>query len=405
MIVREAKRDRPLRVHLWVQDLVRGRGGIQTYSKHLLEALHWALGTENIRVLSKNDVPAVNASHGSPTNACGSWPPKLRTVAFASRMLWDGLTLRPDLIIMTHLNFSPIGLWLTKLRRIPYYCVAHGVEAWDLKRRDCVRGLRAASRVLAASSYTRQRLLAELHLTEDRVRVLPNTFRPDTFRPGPKSELLLQRHAINSSKKIILTVGRLAEPEKYKGYDKIIRAMPRILNAIPKAHYVLVGDGQDRKRIKHLVGSLRLNHSVTLAGAVTDAELPSYYNLCDVFAMPSKGEGFGIVYLEALSCGKPVLAGNVDGSRDPLQNGQLGVLVNPDNPEEIAEALISILNRTYPLPILYQADDLRERTIRAFGPDRFFCEVKRQLDDFRQEEFRRRVPARTPVAGCTRMRG
>jgi len=129
---------------------------------------------------------------------------------------------------------------------------------------------------------------------------------------------------------------------------------------------------------------------VTLAGTVSDAELPDYYNLCDVFAMPSKGEGFGIVYLEALSCGKPVLAGNMDGSCDPLQHGQLGVLVNPDNTAEIAEALISILKRTYPLPILYRGDELRERTLKAFGPDRFFSEVKYLLDEFQLERGRGR---------------
>jgi glycosyltransferase involved in cell wall biosynthesis len=193
--------------------------------------------------------------------------------------------------------------------------------------------------------------------------------------------VLLRRHAISPSKKIILTVARFAASEKYKGYDQIIRALPKILAAIPHAHYVLVGEGQDRSRIEQLISSLGVSKSVTLPGSVTDAELPDYYNLCDVFAMPSKGEGFGIVYLEALSCGKPVLAGNMDGSSDPLQNGQLGVLVNPDNIAEIAQALIAILQRTYPLPVLYRGDQLRERTIQAFGPDRFFGEVKRQLDE------------------------
>jgi glycosyltransferase involved in cell wall biosynthesis len=98
--------------------------------------------------------------------------------------------------------------------------------------------------------------------------------------------------------------------------------------------------------------------------------------------MPSKGEGFGIAYLEALSCGKPVLAGNVDGASDPLQNGQLGVLVNPDSTAEIAEALVAILHGTYPSPVLYRGGDLRERTIQAFGPDRFFTQLKAQLEDF-----------------------
>ena len=118
-----------------------------------------------------------------------------------------------------------------------------------------------------------------------------------------------------------------------------------------------------------------------MTGFVSDEELCDHYNLCDVFAMPSKGEGFGIVYLEALACGKPVLAGNKDGAVDPLINGELGCLVDPDNLQEITDSLINILQKTYPNPLIYQPEKLRQKTIEKFGYVKFRQTLAKLLQD------------------------
>jgi glycosyltransferase involved in cell wall biosynthesis len=270
--------------------------------------------------------------------------------------------------------------------------VAHGVEVWNLKRRAHIQALRAAQHIFAVSSYTRDRIIQEQNLSLEQVRVLPNTIQPNAFHPGPKPEFLLQRHGIAPRKKVILTVARLADSEQYKGYDQILRALPHVLSRVPEVHYVLVGEGRDRSRVEKLIASLRLAPSVTLAGAVPQSELVDYYNLCDLFAMPSKGEGFGIVYLEALACGKPVLAGNVDGSSEPLQHGRLGALVDPDNLSQIAECLAAILTHKYPLPVLYQPEELRRCAIKAFGFERFSAEVAHQLSTFETERRNRTSP-------------
>ncbi len=120
-----------------------------------------------------------------------------------------------------------------------------------------------------------------------------------------------------------------------------------------------------------MIRDLDVSANVTLAGYVADHELRSHYTLCDVFAMPSKGEGFGIVFLEALGCGKPVLAGNKDGSVDAVLNGALGVLIDPDNVTEIANALIAILSRKHSNGMTSDADALRSRAIEAYGYERF----------------------------------
>jgi glycosyltransferase involved in cell wall biosynthesis len=123
--------------------------------------------------------------------------------------------------------------------------------------------------------------------------------------------------------------------------------------------------------VETLIQQLNLENYVTLAGFIPDEELCDHYNLCDLFAMPSKGEGFGIVYLEALACGKPTLGGNQDGALDALCNGKLGALVNPDRVQEIAQTLIQILQRQYPNPLMYQPEALRQQVIETFGFEQF----------------------------------
>jgi glycosyltransferase involved in cell wall biosynthesis len=177
-------------------------------------------------------------------------------------------------------------------------------------------------------------------------------------------------------------VCRLEETERYKGYDQIIKAMPEILRLVPNARYLLVGRGSDRRRIEKLIAEVGVQDSVILAGFVPDDELAEHYNLCDIFAMPSQGEGFGIVYLEALASGKPVLAGNKDGSRDALADGELGLLVDPDDTAEIAAEIIRVLRREHLRQENFHPELLRQRVIELFGFEAFKRAVTDLLGPF-----------------------
>jgi glycosyltransferase involved in cell wall biosynthesis len=293
-----------------------------------------------------------------------------------------GLAKRPDLIISTHLNFAGPALWLKRAAGIPYWLVAHGIEAWDIKRPMVRRALHEAERVLAVSSFTRDRLVENECLNPNRISLLPDTFDAGRFTIAPKPEHLLQRYNLSPDQPVILTVSRLCSAEQYKGYDKILDAMVRIRAAVPRVRYILAGRGDDRKRIERQIVTLGLEDAVTLAGFVPDEELCAHYNLCDVFAMPSKGEGFGIVFLEALACGKPALAGNKDGSVDALCYGDLGALVDPDDTGLIAESLIQLLRGSYPNPLMFQPEKLREQVIRAYGYERFTQTLAGLFEDF-----------------------
>ncbi len=361
-------------LHLWIPNIFGFKGGIQAYSAFLLEALHRAYPHEKYEAFLKNDVcKADELFSGSPIqfHFSGNIPDRLRTAAFTVQIVASALQKRPELIILTHVNYTSVARWLKQFLGIPYWVVAHGIEVWDLKDSKLISGLRHADRILSVSEYTRQRLLAEQHLDPNQVVLLPNTFDHSRFQIAPKPEYLLKRYHLTPDQPVILTVGRLVSADRYKGYDQILQALPKIRQQIPDVHYLLVGKGNDRTRIEHLITSLNLQDCVTLAGFIPDAELGDHYNLCDVFAMPSKGEGFGIVYLEAIACGKPTLGGNQDGAIDALKHGELGVLVDPDNIDEIASTLAQILQGTYPDPILYQPQALRQKVVDYYGFEQF----------------------------------
>lgn len=368
------------RVHVWAPDLFSTKGGIQAFSRHFIEALT----TKDVRVLVKNDF-----SEDAPDddlfrlfNVCGHWPAPLRTPRFALECLRQALLERPSLIVSTHLHFGPVAQIIRRITGAPYVLVAHGIDAWRLNSRFRRKALRQADLVLAVSRYTRDWLVQETGLDSGRVRILPNTFSPERFAIRAKSPRLLRKYGLTRQTPVILTVCRLAGGERYKGYDQIIKALPRILREAPGARYLLVGTGPDRPRIEKLVAEAGVENAVTLAGLVPDEELVEHYNLCDVFAMPSKAEGFGIVYLEALACGKPVLAGNQDGARDALADGELGLLVDPDDTDEIAAEIIRVLRREHPHHNIFSPELLRRRVTELFGFEAFKFAVDDRLSRF-----------------------
>jgi glycosyltransferase involved in cell wall biosynthesis len=186
----------------------------------------------------------------------------------------------------------------------------------------------------------------------------------------PPSAELRARYGLQEGERIILTVARLAAKERYKGYDRVIHALPAIREACGPVRFMLVGQGEDSQRVDALLSVLGIKSMVIMPGFVSDAELPAHYRLADVFAMPSTGEGFGIVFLESMACGTPVVAGNRDGSVDALDGGRLGRLVDPNDIHAITAGITAILKREGP-PLWFDREGLRDATIRRFGQAAF----------------------------------
>jgi glycosyltransferase involved in cell wall biosynthesis len=361
----------PKCLHLWVPEL-SGVGGIQHYSRILLRGLKDLLPKTQIRVLSKND------SHfdfpprkGTSFRSTGAVPGVIRTARFCSLLMEQTLIQRPDLAIITHLHFAPAAYVLKRLFGLRYWVSAHGLEAWGPMSRLLRRALRNADRILSVSRHTQQRMVETQRLDPARFFVLPNAVKEEVFFPTGKPIHLLRRYGLEAGQKILFTLARLDSPDRYKGYDRVIDSLDRIRRMVPDVHYILSGRGAENKRIRRRVRRLGLQQHVTLTGFLPDRDLRDHYNLCDLFVMPSQGEGFGIVYLEALACGRPVLAGNEDGSREPLLGGELGALVNPQDQSALTERIVDLLLARSPSDRFYDTGYLRRRTIEHFGFEAF----------------------------------
>lgn len=363
-----------IQLHLWFPNLFEFKGGIQVYLKDLLRAIDTDFSNVYSVVFDKLDKtkpPDKFNSEKFSFRFSGSVPRVWQTPHFVFKLTIGALINRPRLILCGHLNFSPVAFWIHRLTYIPYWILVYGVDAWDVQNKWQTKALHAAEKIVSISGYTRDRLIQEQNLPPDNFSLLPVTFDASRFKIGPKPDYLLKRYGLQPQQPVILTVTRLSSADGYKGYDQIIQALPEIHRQIPNLHYVITGKGDDRSRVEQLITQLNLQECITLTGFIPDNELNDHYNLCDVFAMPSKGEGFGIVYLEALACGKPTLGGNQDGAIDALSHGELGVLVNPDDVDAIALTLTQMLQRIYPHPILYQPQALRQKVIEKFGFERF----------------------------------
>lgn len=363
--------------HLIFPNIFGFKGGIQVYSIFLLRALQDLYPEANYDVFLKYDKrnlkkdPNLEFLNSTKFHYFGHFPRLLQTLLFAIKIIIFGILQRPTIVISTHVNYATACYVLKLITGIPYWVVAHGLDVWEIDSKITKLALKKADRIISVSNYTRQRLLAETDIEPQKIVVLPNTFDAKQFQIKPKPTELLKRYNLRNNQPVILTVTRLGRMAKYKGYDQIIHALVKVRSQIPDVRFILGGKGDDLPRIKALVNSLDLEDSITIAGFIPDEELCAHYNLCDVFAMPSKGEGFGIVYLEALACGKPVLAGNQDGSVDPLAQGKLGCLVDPDNVEEITDNLIQILQGNFSNPAIYQPEYLQQKTIEAYEYSQF----------------------------------
>ena len=375
-------------VHLWVPDIDVSNGGIQAFSYFLSRALREVQPDLEVQLLAKhgrsNKRDTFNRGSGRICSA-------FRTMRFGSELLWTGFRHPPIAVISSHIHFLPAAFVLKRLRGVRYVGVAHGIEAWSRPQPALRAAVRAADLILSVSRFTQGRIASEYGIPAERLRVLPNTFDQTRFHPGPRPAQLLDRYRLPADAKIIFSFGRLAKAECYKGFDRIIAALPKIQRAVPEVRYLIGGSGDDRPRLVALAEAAGVADRVIFTGFLPTGEVAAHYNLCDVFAMPSTGEGFGIVFLEALACGKPVLAGNRDGSTDPLMDGRMGALVDPLDPEQIAGTLTQILLRNYPHPMMWQPNELRRQVIDEFGFTKFATTLQSHLHGM--------LPA-APFFGC-----
>jgi glycosyltransferase involved in cell wall biosynthesis len=204
-------------------------------------------------------------------------------------------------------------------------------------------------RVLGVSKLTLERFGRWAGVSAARFRLLPNCVDMAALTPGPKPEALARELGL-TGRRVIMTLGRLASQERYKGFDEVISLLPKLAAEMPDIAYLICGDGPDRTRLEAKAADLGVRERVKFSGFVPENRKPDYYRLADAYVMPSRGEGFGIVFLEALACGLPVVGSTIDGSREALLDGSLGLLVDPRKPQEVEAGILQALARKAEVP-------------------------------------------------------
>ena len=215
--------------------------------------------------------------------------------------------------------------------------------------------LGSAQAVVANSQWTReqaQKVLRELGLDPlaEQVRLVPLGTDPEQFRPGVDGRAVRARYKLNGADDPSVWVLTVARLEPYKGVDTAIRAVAQCRRDGLKVGYLVVGSGKNRAQLVRLAGELGVAGVVRFIGNVPDAELPALYNAAAAYvgvsrrADGSRVEGFGVALAEASACGLPVIAGQSGGLAEAVQDGETGLVVDPDDPEAVAAAIRRLLD-------------------------------------------------------------
>jgi phosphatidylinositol alpha-1,6-mannosyltransferase len=338
-----------LRILLCLTSLDPSQGGIAAVNRMVVRALEpIANGDREIKLSAlvyhggNPQLGPAYAQHLGLLDAEGCFSSRGR---FLRRYAWSCLRWRPALVFVDHLHLAVVPYLWSRLLGAPYVLFCHGIEFDEKLTPLRQRAFRSATKRLSNSRFTARRVMGlvpdvvvepcELGL-EDVALALDNqeqvAFVPDAF--GRPQAL---------GKRFVLIVSRLAGGERYKGHDQLIAVMRSLIEQIPDAQLIIAGDGDDRERLQQLAREADAGHAICFAGFVSAGVLANLFSRCRLFAMPSRGEGFGLVYLEAMRFAKPCIASRVDAGSEVVADGVSGLLVDPANIEEIRTALARLL--------------------------------------------------------------
>jgi phosphatidyl-myo-inositol dimannoside synthase len=316
-----------VKVLLLTTDIYGGYGGIALYNRDFAAAIASHPDCEELVVVPRI-VP----------NKPDGIPPKVRFVAQAAR---NNLAYfraihalrreKFDVVFCGHINLLPFARTISDRPALLIY----GIDAWKPRNRRYTPGA-----VISISDITLGRYLSWSSF-EGKTFILPNAIHLDDYAITPRDAQLVARYGLEG-KRVLLTVGRIVAAERYKGFDEVIE----VLADLPKdVVYLIAGGGNDLPRLKSKAAHFGLGDRVIFTGLFPDSEKPALYNLADVYVMPSRGEGFGFVLLEAMACGVPAIGSRHDGGREALRGGELGILVDPASSADIRLAIDELLAR------------------------------------------------------------
>jgi phosphatidylinositol alpha-1,6-mannosyltransferase len=321
---------------------------------------------------------ALDDIRGTPTRVValdarteGPVPP-LDALRFVARLTLAQLALPRSPVVFNHIGIARAERRLPGPLRRPYAVFLHGIEAWDAHMSsDAQATIRAAALRISNSVFTAERT-ARAHPDLGPIEACPLCLMPDIQSPTPDDQLAAAG-IVPKGTRCVAIVGRMSSSERYKGHDELLEAWPGVLAAVPDAYLVVIGKGDDLARLTEKAKSLRLMSHVTFTGFLPDGVMRAVLSLCDVYAMPSRGEGFGLAYLEAMRAGLPCIGSDQDAAGEIIVDGTTGLLAADGSRESVGLAVIRLLSE----------QDLRRR-MGAAGR-------RREIEVFSYGRFRERL--------------
>jgi phosphatidylinositol alpha-1,6-mannosyltransferase len=249
-----------------------------------------------------------------------------------------------SIVLAAHPNLAVVSSWMQRVcPRLQTVVMAHGVEVWKPLASIRRQALRRANVVLAPSRDTAQKLVEVQGVQPGKIRRLPWPLNPKILHLANAPANLSLPRGFPERGRVILTVGRWAASERYKGADELIRSVSQLVTIVPGLHLVAVGAGDDLSRLERLAANLNVADRVHFFENLSCEELAACYARAEVFALPSAGEGFGLVFLEAMAFSKPVVGASCGGTTDVVEDGINGLLVPPGDAGALAQALGRLL--------------------------------------------------------------
>jgi glycosyltransferase involved in cell wall biosynthesis len=323
-------------------------GGVQRAGRHLASVMTEFAASRGMEccILSLNDGPELKRLTVAEREIVftGSERAKGRFLTTAIRT-----ARRPagkskiKLVVAGHPNLAPVVRAMRiAAPRIKSIVCTHGVEVWEPMARLRRMALRSVDMVLAPSKYTADHVAAVQRVATEKIRVLPWALDPQFEALAPQALKAAAPRNFPEGR-VILTVGRWRADERYKGMDTLITALPRLLPRWPEVQLAAAGEGDDRAWLEDLAEETGVQRHVHFLSGLGYAELAACYAHCEMFALPSRGEGFGLVYLEAMACGKPVIGGAHGGAPEVIEDGKTGYLVPHGDAVQLATAIETLL--------------------------------------------------------------
>lgn len=324
-------------------------------------------------VLNDGAAPDARYVNGGFSSYVGAGKSKARFIRhFTGRVL----AARYDWIVFGHVSLSPLALLAKRLNRnAKTIIITYGIEVWRPVTKAQRQALLQADAVLAISDFTKDELVRHNGVPADKIRIFPCALDPNWDAAGAEPA---SRRKGGAS--VILSVARMSKEDRYKGIDSVIKSLPAVVSEVGRVEYRVAGQGDDVPRLRALAAGLGVERYVNFMGRVADAELREQYRQCSLFVMPSRKEGFGIVFLEAMAYGKPVVGGAHGGTPSVVKDGETGVLVDSFDVPGIARSITTLLRDGETSERFGRAG--RRRLVDEFTFDKFernFREVIRSL--------------------------